>query len=55
MLGDKDEATGKYSKFTFRGANTCYPTSFPDVVVGSVDAKLRERLEDMELGIRLTQ
>ena len=54
MLGDKDEAMGKYNKFTFRGANPCFPTSFPDLVVDSVDAKLRERLDDMELGIRLT-
>ena len=41
MLGDKDEATGRYSKFTFRGANPCYPTSFPELVVESVDAKVR--------------
>ena len=50
MLGDKDDTMGKYSKFTFRGANPCYPTSFPHLVVDSVDAKLRERLDDMELG-----
>ena len=53
ITGDKDETTGKFSKFTFRGSKPCYPTSFPDLVVDSVDAKLRERLEDMELGMPL--
>ena len=41
MLGDIDEANGRYSKFTFRGPNPCYPTSFPELVVESVDAKVR--------------
>ncbi len=41
MLGDKDESTGRYHKFTFRGANPCYPTSFPECVVESVDFKVR--------------
>ena len=53
MLGDKDDATGKYGRFTFRGANPCYPTKWPEVAVESVDAKLRERLDDMELGMPL--
>jgi hypothetical protein len=53
MLGDKDDATGKYGRFTFRGSNPCYPTSWPEVAVESVDAKLRERLDDMELGMPL--
>jgi hypothetical protein len=53
MLGDKDDATGKYARFTFRGSNPCYPTSWPETVVTSVDAKLRERLDDMELGMPL--
>ena len=31
MLGDKDDATGKYGRFTFRGADPCYPTTWPEV------------------------
>jgi serine/threonine protein kinase len=55
FIGEKNEFTDEYCKYSFTGVNPDHPQNLPNLSVDCVEAKLMVRIDDIGLGLPFTE